>query len=59
MRFRLTGNYGTFVITKVVDVKNADEAHALTGIMTDLQEAGWTITDWPDGEEWDIVVVGR
>jgi hypothetical protein len=53
-RFRLTGNYGTFVITRVVDVTDEDEAFTETGIMSTLEDAGWTFTEAPDGESWDI-----
>jgi hypothetical protein len=54
MRYRLTGNYGTFVITKVVDVADEDEAFMETGIMSDLVAVGWEFVETPDGEDWDI-----
>lgn len=53
-RYRLTGNYGTFTITKVVAALDEDAAYRQTGIMFDLQELGWEIVDEVDGEEWEI-----
>lgn len=55
--YRLTGNYGTFEISKTVEAVDGDEAFNQTGIMQDLIAAGWTITSQPDGEEWEIEVV--
>ena len=53
-RYRLTGNYGTFEITRVVEAENEDEAFCETGIMSDLVDIGWEIVSAPDGEEWEI-----
>lgn len=65
--YKITGNYGTFEITKVVrlevvngspyDMEEEDweaEAYTHTGIMADLEDAGWTFTEAPDGEDWEI-----
>lgn len=52
--YRLTGNYGTFEISRVVEAANFDEAYEQTGIMDVLADAGWTIESSPDGEEWSI-----
>ncbi len=54
MRWRLTGSYGTFVITKVVEADTEDEAFEQTGIMVDLIAVGWTVVESPDGEEWEV-----
>jgi hypothetical protein len=54
MKFKLTGNYGTFEITKIVEAEDEDEAWEHTGIMIDLMAAGWDVVDAPEGEEWDI-----
>lgn len=54
--YRLTGNYGTFEVTKTVEAVNEDEAFWHTGIAQDLIDAGWAI-DGPDGEEWTIEAV--
>jgi hypothetical protein len=51
MKYRLTGNYGTFTITRVVDVEDADKA-------ADLIDAGWSVVSSPDGEEWEIEELG-
>lgn len=53
-KYRLNGNYGTFVIERVVEAENRDEAYKQTGIMMDLEEVGWTFIKSPDGEEWSI-----
>ena len=65
--YKLTGNYGTFEITKVVRIDVEDHeatdyddedweefAYQSTGIMVDLVNAGWTFNSSPDGEEWEI-----
>jgi hypothetical protein len=54
MKFKLTGNYGTFVIERVVEATDQDEAFTMTGIGTTLTAAGWTIVEPPEGEEWEI-----
>lgn len=55
-RFKLTGYYGTFEITKVVEARDEDHAYEMTGIATDLAHAGWKVSD-VDGEEWEIVEI--
>lgn len=55
-RYRLTGNYGTFEITRIVELDSHDEAYALTGIVADLVAVGWHFTEAPEGEEWEIEV---
>lgn len=52
--FRLTGNYGTFEIQRVVEADDYDHAWSLTGIVSTLEAAGWTFTESPDGEDWVI-----
>lgn len=52
--FRLTGNYGTFEITRVVEAEDEDEAWEHSGIMSTLLEAGWVFIDSPEGEDWEI-----
>jgi hypothetical protein len=65
--YRITGNYGTFEITKVVRLEVAngqaldmeeedweEEAWSRGGIMEDLKVAGWTFTQAPKGEDWEI-----
>jgi hypothetical protein len=54
MKYRLTGNYGTFTITKVVEAENEQAAYWQTGIMETLTGAGWSVLDGPDGESWEI-----
>jgi hypothetical protein len=56
-RWRLTGNYGTFVIQRVVEAADEDAAFMLTGIGTTLTAAGWTMVEPPEGEEWDITEI--
>jgi hypothetical protein len=53
-RWRLTGNYGTFEITRVVEAPDEETAWEQTGIMADLQTAGWSVVSAPDGEEWIV-----
>lgn len=53
-RYRLTGNYGTFEITKIIEADDDEAAYEHTGIMSDLIAAGWEFTERPDGEEWEI-----
>lgn len=52
--YRLTGDYGTFEIEREVEVESAKEAYAMTGICQTLEDEGWTIVTWPDGESWMI-----
>lgn len=54
MRFKLTGDYGTFTIVKTVEADDEDEAWEHTGIMIDLMAAGWDVVDAPEGEDWEI-----
>lgn len=58
MRFRLTGNYGTFVISRVVEAVDEEHAFHDAGIAADLRDAGWRFESMPDGEEWTIEEVG-
>lgn len=53
-RYRITSNYGTFVISRIVEAADEDEAWAHTGIMETLTIAGWDIVSSPDGEEHEI-----
>lgn len=53
MRFRLTGNYGTFEITRVVEADDEDDAYCETGITSTLEAAGWTVSA-VDGEDWEV-----
>lgn len=53
-RWRLTGNYGTFEIRKIVEAVRFEDAEAWTGIMVDLQAVGWEILSAPEGEDWTI-----
>lgn len=55
--YRLTGNYGTFEISKIVEAEDGEGAFEQTGIMQDLIAVGWEFTSDPDGEEWEIEVV--
>lgn len=52
--YRLTGNYGTFAVSRVVIATNEDGAWMQTGIMGSLIDAGWHVDSYPDGEEWEI-----
>lgn len=52
--YRLTGNYGTFEIRKIIELPSHEDAYAQTGIVVDLIAAGWTILESPEGEEWTI-----
>ena len=62
--YLITGNYGTFELSKVVvlegnaawtDDEWEDEVWQETGIMTDLEEAGWDFDEGgPEGEQWEI-----
>lgn len=52
-RYKLTGNYGTFEVSKIVEAADEVEALCETGIMSTLVDAGWHMTT-PDGEEWEI-----
>lgn len=54
--YRLTGNYGTFEIQRIVEAADAQAAYEQAGIITTLTAAGWTCTDAPDGESWTIEV---
>lgn len=56
-QFKLTGDYGTFVIQRTVEAADKDEAFTLTGISTTLEAAGWTMLETPEGEEWEITEV--
>ena len=53
--YRITGNYGTFEISRVVEAENEVDAWGQSGIMYDLEIAGWTFTSRPEGESWEIV----
>jgi|CXWL01.1.fsa_nt_gi hypothetical protein len=53
-RYRLTGEYGTFTVTKEIKAVDYDEAYAETGIMMDLEDLGWSFADLPEGEAWLI-----
>ena len=59
--YKLTGNYGTYVIEKVVTVVGSsdweewdwdDEAWSHTGIMFSLKD--WTFIEEPNGEDWEV-----
>ena len=52
-KYRVTGNYGTFQVSRVVEADSCDGAFAQTGIATTLEAAGWTV-DGPEGESWVI-----
>ena len=54
-RYKLTGNYGTFEVSREVEAEDDFAAFAETGIMSVLQAAGWSI-DGPEGEEWTVEV---
>lgn len=56
--YRLTGNYGTFEVSRVIEAPDEDEAWCETGIKTILEAAGWSV-DGPDGEDWEIEPVGH
>jgi hypothetical protein len=56
-KFKLTGNYGTFVIERVVEAADENAAFMLTGIGTTLTAAGWTMVEPPEGEEWEITAI--
>lgn len=58
-KFRLTGNYGTFVIDRVVEAEDEEDAFTETGIMDDLADQGWRIVSAPDGEEWEVAEIGE
>ncbi len=61
--YKITGNYGTFEITKNVRVTGTwdwdeddweGEAWQQGGLMAALEADGWTFTQAPNGEEWEI-----
>ncbi len=62
---RLTGNYGTFTVMKVVTVLAESREHAeelafeQTGIGEALQKDGIVFTSSPDGEEWTIEILRK
>ena len=35
-----------------------EEAYEETGIMLDLEDAGWDILSAPEGEEWEVEPLG-
>jgi len=53
-RYKVTSNYGTFEITKIVLAESEEDAYDQTGIMVDLIMAGWHVNSYPDGEEHEI-----
>lgn len=53
-RYKLTGNYGTFEVTKVVEAQSENEAFCQTGILEDLEKAGWDTGGGSDGESWVV-----
>ena len=55
--FRVTGNYGTFEITRTVEAVDKAGAFAQTGISDDLRQIGWEVSE-VDGEEWEVVFLG-
>ena len=56
-RYRITSNYGTFEITREVLATDEDEAWTHTGVMADLEAAGWTFTESPDGEDHEVDLI--
>lgn len=52
-KFKLTGNYGTFEVTRVVEAEDEDEAWCETGISDALRADGWDVSN-VDGEDWEI-----
>ena len=62
--YKMTGNYGTFEITKNQTITGTsdwqeedweEECYSWTGIMTTLEVGGnWTFTQAPEGEDWEI-----
>ena len=52
-RYMLTGNYGTFEVTRVVEANDINEAWNMTGITPDLEAGDWHVSAI-DGEEWTI-----
>ena len=56
--YLLTGSYGTFEIQRVVFARDEDHAFEMTGVMADLINAGWVVTEDPDGEEWTVTAIG-
>ncbi len=57
-RWQLTGNYGTFMLGKEIEADSYEEAYEETGIMLDLEDAGWDILSAPEGEEWEVEPLG-
>jgi hypothetical protein len=55
-QFKITGDYGSFTVTKTVEAVDEDAAFAETGITDALNAHGWHV-EGPDGEEWEIVEV--
>lgn len=53
-KYRLKGDYGTFNLERVVEVANAEDAWAETGVYTTLEAAGWKVVDMEDAE-WIII----
>jgi len=56
-RFLITGSYGTFEVSKIVEASSEDHVWAETGILSDLERAGWSVSD-VDGEDWSIELLG-
>ena len=55
-KYHITGEYGTFTVSKVVDAPNRDMAFMFTGIYETLERAGWEIDEFDDAE-WDITEI--
>lgn len=53
-RFEIVSSYGTFEISKIVEAEDARDASSHAGIMLDLEAAGWTFSESPDGESHEI-----
>ena len=54
MRFKIVSDYGTFEVSKEVEAEDEEDAWLETGILIDLQNAGWRVTT-PEGEEHSII----
>ena len=55
-RYSLTGNYGSFTVSRIIEAIDDDDAFMQTGIYTTLEAAGWQVVDHDDAE-WDITKI--
>lgn len=58
-QYKLEGNYGTIGVSKEVWAADEDSAYEQTGIIMDLEAAGWTVEDGGEygDAEWEVTEV--